>query len=500
MNADFMALPLSGASIFVLTNGDHMKEETVGETIEALGGKCVKIVREATHALWVPADHQEDDVLLCSTTRDKLQKCQAFNVPIVGTSWLEQISGLASHQHWSEVDVSSHVPAIEVRQVNALASQDEHLRAVGTESHGWPFNAWPFNAGPPVHLVDQTTKRRDEASSLGASISETYALLTDERPDLIEEEAFQRAMELSMLDWALVARVDSKEEEEALHELLGVSRDAKPSEIKAAYRRRALETHPDKGGKVGEFERVSRAYRSLLHSKHDEADKTPQIKSTAHWDSELREHRSLVNELFQNHGADLISNVAKQNSALQVLGLCPKDAGSSTYNEKRELIRNSCFYLSLAASYLSGIGALSGCDNDVATDEALVGETALDLKRTIEAAVVRAHPEWAASGMVGEEVQAFSDFLVYVLDSPTILSDWAVCVFDDSSGFCDVYRGKHYPATDRGWARANTLTLRYVPGHYQPLLPMEKKRPSLDVLLQTLDKTGVLYVVTDGTA
>lgn len=467
-----------------------MKGETVGETIEALGGKCVRNVREATHALWVPTSTTRD-----STTRDNLQKCQAFSVPVVGTSWLERISGLASHEHWSEVNVSSHVPAIEVRQDNASASHDEHWRVVDAESR-WRH----VDAGPSVHLVDQTSKRRDEASSLGASISETYALLTDERPDLIEEEAFQRAMELSMLDWALVARVDSREEEETLHELLGVSRDASPSEIKAAYRRRALETHPDKGGKIGEFERVSRAYRSLLHSKHDEADKTPQIKSTSHWDSELRDHRSLVNELFQNHGADLVSNVAKQNSALQDLGLCPKDAGTSNYNEKRELIRNSCFYLSLATSYLSGIGALSGCDKYAATDEALVGETALDLKRTIEAAVVRAHPEWAASGMVGEEVQAFSDFLVYVLDSPTILSDWSVCVFDDSSGFCDVYRGKHYPATDHDWARANTLTLRYTPGHYQPLLPMAKLRPTLDVLLQTLDKAGVLYVVTDGTA
>jgi hypothetical protein len=416
---------------------------------------------------------------------DMLQECQAYSIPVVATSWLEQISGLQVFEHWSEVDVRLHVPAIEVHSDDATASGLEDWTAE---------EAVCCHALPARFNVDQ---RRDDASSLGASISETYALLTDEKPDRMEQEALDRAMELSMLDWALVVRVENRNEEAHLHELLGVNKDATPAEIKAAYRRRAFETHPDKGGKAGEFESVTRAYRSLLHSKHDEADKVPQIKSTAHWDSELRDHRSLVNELFQSHGADLSSNVAKQNFALKELGLLPKDAGASNYNEKRELIRNSCFYLSLAASFLAGIGALS---DDAATDEALIGETALDLKRTVEAAVVHAHPEWAACGKVGEEVQAFSDFLVYVLDSPTILSDWSVCVFDDSSGFCDVYRGKHYPESDQDWARANTLTIRYVPGHYQPLLPCGKLRPTLDDLTQTLDNVGVLYVVTDGAA
>jgi hypothetical protein len=489
MNADFMAkkpdfkaLPLSGASIFVLANENASKEgEAVCEAIQAFGGTCVENVREATHVLWVSTNTQKE---LSSTTRDTLHECQAYSIPVVGTSWLEQISGLAVYEHWSEVDVGLHVPAIEVHRDDATASNLENWRM---EEAGW-------NVLPARFNIDQ---RRDEASSLGASISETYALLTDEKPDRMEQEALDRAMELSMLDWALVVRLESKEEEAHLHELLGVNKDATPSEIKAAYRRRALETHPDKGGKAGEFESVARAYRSLLQCKHEEMDKAPQIKSTAHWDSELRDHRSLVNELYQNHGADLVSNVAQQNFALKELGLVPKDAGASNYNEKKELIRNSCFYLSLAASYLDGIGALS---DDAATDVALIGETALDLKRTVEAAVVRAHPEWAASGKVGEEVQAFSDFLVYVLDSPTILSDWSVCVFDDSSGFCEVYRGTHYPESDQDWARANTLTIRYVPGHYQPLLPCGKLRPTLDDLLQTLDKVGVLYVVTDGTA
>ena len=41
----------------------------------------------------------------------------------------------------------------------------------------------------------------------------------------------------------------------------------------------------------------------------------------------------------------------------------------------------------------------------------LLHETALHLKRVIEAAVLRAHPEWAGS-RVGEDVQAVCHFLL----------------------------------------------------------------------------------------
>jgi hypothetical protein len=97
---------------------------------------------------------------------------------------------------------------------------------------------------------------------------------------------------------------------------------------------------------------------------------------------------------------------------LERLGLRVKDAGSQTINERKERISNSCFYLSLACSYLSGIGALEiwdvlseddgEDDHDKAmlreADGTLIMDTALSLKRTIEAAVLSAHPEWAARG------------------------------------------------------------------------------------------------------
>lgn len=42
--------------------------------------------------------------------------------------------------------------------------------------------------------------------------------------------------------------------------LLGVTRDVTSSELKAAYRKRALETHPDQGGDEATFRRVVEAY------------------------------------------------------------------------------------------------------------------------------------------------------------------------------------------------------------------------------------------------
>ena len=100
---------------------------------------------------------------------------------------------------------------------------------------------------------------------------------------------------------------------------------------------------------------------------------------------------------------------------------------------------------------------------------------------------------------MGEEVQAFSDFLVYTLDSHTQLSDWAIIVFDATSGFCDIYKGRNYK-NQESLMQSNTITLRYIPGHYQPLVPSTSfaRRPALNDVTTVLDDFEVFYVVTDG--
>jgi len=292
-----------------------------------------------------------------------------------------------------------------------------------------------------------------------------------------------------------------KNENETPYQVLGVAKNASHDDIKKAYRRLARIHHPDKGGSASDFERISRAYQAILVSSTSSVVEKGggSLKSTAHWDSELKDHRRLVQELFTSHGANLDSNIDSQVKVMNVLGLHAIDAGSTNFNEQNEKIHNSCFYLSLAASYLSGIGAM----DDVQEDIYLLRQTALQFKRFIEAAVVAAHPEWTASGQVGEHVQAFSDFLVYLLDSPdALISDWAIVIFDTTSGVCDIYKGKYYDRMSEEGKAANTLTIQYLPGHYQPLLFAHGGllRPNLDQILKSLDEHGVLYVVTDGSA
>ena len=531
-------LPLDGASVLILTNTSksdgkcdsaYVKMKQLGEfhgrTVENFGGRVFELHETSiTHAIWVTTDDDKgmDLSQLSNEALAKLHSCLAHSIPIVTPLWLTEIGDLVPGQHWSEVDVEKYKPAIVKLLVQAL-DNDVHRDGWASASHNTSYN--------------RSDSRRDDSATLSASISETFRTLVDDNPDLMEEEIIRRAMELSMLDFALVHHTEqrykshnsrqekknSNVKDKLPHEILGVPADATKEEVKVAYRRRALETHPDKGGRPGEFEAVAHAYRVLLNPNYDvslsssfDGSEEQILKCTAHWDNELKDHRNLVRDLYQNHSEDIDVNIQRQSFALERLGLRFQEAGSRIRNERSELISNACFYISLASSYLSGIGALSVWGDDSIADhpdntllkeadDELIRDTALQLKRTIEAAVLSSHPEWAAKGMVGEEIQAFSDFLVYILDSKTIVSDWAVVVFDKCSGFVDVYRGKNFQdeaASDRSLQASNTLTIQYVPGHYQPLVAAchNSERPSLKQILSVLDESGVLFVVTDGNA
>eukprot|EP00971_Amphidinium_carterae_P275947 5475490-Amphidinium_carterae.1 len=58
--------------------------------------------------------------------------------------------------------------------------------------------------------------------------------------------------------------------EGTLYAALGVARDASPTTIRSAYRRKALLAHPDRGGSQEEFVRLSKALE-VLNDPHQRA-------------------------------------------------------------------------------------------------------------------------------------------------------------------------------------------------------------------------------------
>jgi len=51
------------------------------------------------------------------------------------------------------------------------------------------------------------------------------------------------------------------------HDILGLKPGATEEEVKKAYRKKAIETHPDKGGNEEEFKKVTEAYEILTGKK-----------------------------------------------------------------------------------------------------------------------------------------------------------------------------------------------------------------------------------------
>jgi curved DNA-binding protein CbpA len=69
-----------------------------------------------------------------------------------------------------------------------------------------------------------------------------------------------------------------------LYSTLGVPPDASPAEIKAAYKRKAKETHPDAGGDPASFQQVALAHRILSdgekRARYDETGKADEEVDT----------------------------------------------------------------------------------------------------------------------------------------------------------------------------------------------------------------------------
>lgn len=331
------------------------------------------------------------------------------------------------------------------------------------------------------------------------SLQETWQFLRKERPKDLEDSELQFAIEQSLLDCALQLQRNvgkDKTPMEPPEQVLGVKKKATQSQVKAAYREKVRSAHPDKGGDPKEFCRIRRAYLALSQPGQAAGqDGEPGLllaltqHAAARKDVELRDHRALVKAKFEEDGVSLEACVAKQTLALESLGLEIRDVGATNRNEQGNLMYNQCFYLSLACSMLAA--------EEKSPSEEQVKHTGLLLKRMIEAGVLAAHPDWAGS-RVGEDVQAFSDFLFFVLGEQSMLADFSVAVFDSVSGGVEIYQGRSYKDQEVEDHRTNLLLVNYVPGHYQALVVTAAgvKRPSSAELERCLEVCGVMFVTT----
>lgn len=121
-------------------------------------------------------------------------------------------------------------------------------------------------------------------------------------------------------------RGDGAEDGVAAHVVLGVGRDASEEEVKRAYRLRASECHPDKGGSPWAFQTVQKAYQELLEcfdgndpemekknckQKGMEAFRAKRFEEACHW----FERAVSAKEGGESQAAALYSNLAAANCA-----------------------------------------------------------------------------------------------------------------------------------------------------------------------------------------
>jgi DnaJ-class molecular chaperone len=96
------------------------------------------------------------------------------------------------------------------------------------------------------------------------------------------------------------------------YEILGVTKDATPADLKQAYRRLASQHHPDKGGDTTRFQEIEEAYRVLSDPQQRQQYDNPQRWGSGHFQFNEGDLFSMFAEMRrrqQRRNVRLIQNI-----------------------------------------------------------------------------------------------------------------------------------------------------------------------------------------------
>ena len=289
--------------------------------LHSLGGNVVGLDGAPTHCI-VPTGITEAELELNELLRSALLRCRADGVVVLQPSWVEAVgSHTSGGGDWSEVSVDDHVAPCRAFLSAAPMAMHEAAAAVSS-SHEPPspvsagarrgarparaaggrgVDPFPAASGPGLNpgrpkwpdRADRSAAppRRPPGSppapsasskpgpklSLRDSLGETWTYLRRECPEQLEADLVAGAVRRSLLDFAVQPRKRTSAGEPIAapdaHLTLGVARGASAAEVRAAYRKKALQMHPDRGGDASSFLALHLAYRELLGGRGKEGVK-----------------------------------------------------------------------------------------------------------------------------------------------------------------------------------------------------------------------------------
>ena len=121
------------------------------------------------------------------------------------------------------------------------------------------------------------------------------------------------------------------------------------------------------------------------------------------------------------------------------------ECGATSVSPAGHVAHNHCFYLAWTVR-------VTAPHENHAT-------VAAEIREQIEGAVRAARPQWEAEDVIGQEIGAFADFLIWGLQAAPRLRGRAVAVYHEQDGTCEIFRSPHHTSS-----RSHVVAIWYTSG------------------------------------